>query len=444
MLKIGFIFPSSDYLFDPFKGDPHTHFQILTVLEDRFGASVDVSLIDLRGIKKEFAIYHIPECDVYLFSVYTLDYEEQLSIINQLRSRFPKAKYIAGGPHTAVFKEECLKVFDTLILGDGEESIVEAVSDLMASRLKNIYEQKDPVDINKYPFPSRRFLPRTSIARQGMMRSKRHPGLERLFGTTVVFSRGCPYGCYFCAMPDIKKYNPGIRYKKPELVASEIEYLKRDYGIEGINVLDEIGIPPDREEAVGYLEAIAKTGIIWRGQCRADGITPDIARLARQSGCIAMGLGVESVSQKSLDIINKRIDLRKAMATLRYFKDNDIETRLYMIIGLPGEPEDIVRRTWDFIEEADPGLVILSLFAVRPGTEVFRDPKRFGIKRVNTDWSKTMHMFGRYKDESPTLTFEYDRQTPWGRGMSSEEIINNYMELQARLKEKGLSSLPVK
>lgn len=47
MLKIGFIFPSSDYLYNPFKGDPHTHLQILTVLDVHFGSKVDLSLIDL-------------------------------------------------------------------------------------------------------------------------------------------------------------------------------------------------------------------------------------------------------------------------------------------------------------------------------------------------------------------------------------------------------------
>jgi len=77
MLEIGFINPSSDYLFDPFKGDPHTHFQILTVLEDRLNGKVKPSLIDLRGVDRNFALSHIPEQDVYLHSVYTLDYEEQ-------------------------------------------------------------------------------------------------------------------------------------------------------------------------------------------------------------------------------------------------------------------------------------------------------------------------------------------------------------------------------
>lgn len=148
MLNIGFIFPSSEYLHNPFRGDPHTHFQVLTVLEEHFGNKVNLSLIDLRGIKKEFALYHIPECDVYLHSVYTLDFNEQVSIINGLRRRYPKAIHIAGGPHATVRRDECLKVFDSLIIGDGENSIIQAIADIITSNLKKIYIQDVPVDIN--------------------------------------------------------------------------------------------------------------------------------------------------------------------------------------------------------------------------------------------------------------------------------------------------------
>ena len=40
MLTVEFISPSSDYLFDPLRGDSHTHFQILPVREEEFGSRV--------------------------------------------------------------------------------------------------------------------------------------------------------------------------------------------------------------------------------------------------------------------------------------------------------------------------------------------------------------------------------------------------------------------
>ncbi len=95
--------------------------------------------------------------------------------------------------------------------------------------------------------------------------------------------------------------------------------------------------------------------------------------------------------------------------------------------------------TGDFIQETDPEMVILSLFTARPGTEVYNNPKKFGIKHIETDLNKTMHMFGRYEDELPSLTFEYEKQTPWGKSFSNEQIIENYMELQNRLNSHNMA-----
>jgi len=437
-MKIGFIFPSSEYLHDPFRGDPHTHFQILTVLEDHFGAEIEVSLIDLRGIKRNFSFYHIPECDVYLHSVYTLDYNEQVSIVKHLEQRFPKSIHIAGGPHVTAFQDESLEIFSAIIIGDGEQSIIQAIKDIHCLKLKQKYITTKVEDINQYPYPLRKYLPESTISRTGLMTLKHTPGYDRILSTTVIFSRGCPYKCSFCAMPLSRQYSPGIRFRDPVHIEAEIEYLKREYAIEGISLLDEICFPLTSKKAIPHLEAIGRTGIVWRGQCRVDGIKPELVQLAKDSGCVTMCMGVESVSQRSLDLINKNIQFEEARESIALLKQAGIETRIYMIIGLPGEPENIVERTWSFIRETDPNSVYLSLFTVRPGTEVYDQPKRFGIKEVKTSWENTMHMHGRYEEEIPSLTFEYDENTPWGKGQSSEKIVKNYLELQSLIKDGGL------
>jgi len=438
-VKIGFIFPSSHYLHDPFRGHPHTHFQIFTVLEEHFGDKVCLSLIDLRGIDKKSAIYHIPECDVYLQSVYTLDYAEQVSLVNAIKMRFSKAIHIAGGPHATEFQEECLETFDSLIIGEGEDLIIQAIDDYLGLRLKSVYRQEKPIDINQFPFPRRKYLKDSAVAMKGLVNLKNTKEFDELLSTTVIFSRGCPYKCHFCHMPNTKEFGMGLRYRKPELIEEEIEYLKSNYSIQGINLLDEIGIPLNENKAFSHLESIGRTGIIWRGQCRVDGITPDIAKKAKESGCIAMGLGVESVSQRALDMINKRITVSRARETIALLKKNDIEARIYMIMGLPGEPEDITEQTWNFIQETQPDLVYLSLFTARPGTEVYEKPKKFGLKHIDTTWENTMHMYGRYELEIPTLTFEYEKQAPWGKSRDKETIVNEYVELQSRLREGGFN-----
>jgi anaerobic magnesium-protoporphyrin IX monomethyl ester cyclase len=437
-MDIGFIFPSCDYLYDPFRGDPHTHFQVLTVLEDNFGGSVNVSLIDLRGIEKKFALQHISAQDVYLHSVYTLDYHEQVALVEAIRERYPKALHIAGGPHANLYREECLDIFDTIILGDGEEVIQQVIKDIRASKLEKLYRQDVPVDINLYLPPRRNFLPIAAIAKPDMLRLKNNRAFDDLLGTTVIFSRGCPYHCHFCEM-QLSEFSRGIRYRNANFVEDEIEYLKKEYQIKGINVLDEISIPLSSKKAIEHLEAIGRTDIFWRGQCRVDGLTPDIVRLASESGCIQMSLGIESASQQSLDIINKKIQLDRAKETISLLKENGIETRTYFVMGLPGEPENIVDLTWSFIQETNPDMVFLSLFAVRPGTEVFNNPQKFGIKEVYEDWDHTMHLYGRFEEEEFNPTFEYESVTPWGKGMAKEQILDNFQTLLGRLKQNNLT-----
>jgi len=437
-MQIGFIFPSSDYLFDPFRGDPFTHFQILTILEDAFGSAVTPLLIDLRGIKRHFAKYHIPECDVFLYSVYTLDFAEQRDIIAALREQYPKAIHIAGGPHANFFPDECAKIFDSVIFGEGDETIVTAIRDLQKGQLKPTYHSGGIVDINAYPHARRNFLPKSATVRKNMLTLKHMPGLENLNGTTAMFSRGCPYRCSFCAIGYARLETPGIRFRKPEYVEAEIEYLKREYGIQGLSFTDEIVFPLNTQVALKHLEAIGRTNIKWRGQCRVDGVAPEIAKHAYQAGCVALGMGVESVNQRCLDIVNKKISIQKARETIAMIKQNNIEARVYLIIGVPGEPDDIVEQTWQFIQETQPDLIYLGLFTVRPGTDVFNHPEKFGIAHIKTDWENTMHQ--QREGRKVRLSFRYATTTPWGRGMSEEEIVGNYTELHHRIKEVGLSS----
>lgn len=439
-IQIDFIFPSSSYLFDPFRGDPHTHFQILTVLDWHFGSQVSLRLTDLRGVKPESFKYKIQDADLFLHSVYTLDWHEQKTLVEELRATYPAAKHIAGGPHVLTFTEESKKLFDAIILGDGEESIAEVVNDYIKGELKPVYEQCGKIDINKYPFPKRHFLPKSAVSRSGLISLKNSPGYNELLSTTVIFSRGCTHKCSFCALPNLKKYNPGMRYRTPEHVYEEIEYLKQEFGVQAVSLLDEIGIPPYRKMALPYLDALKKTGIPWKAQCRVDNIDEEIAAKIKDCGCVTLCLGIESPIQECLDLVNKRIDVARSKKTIQILRKFGIETRLYMMIGMPGEPPDIVEKTWQFIEESDPVSVYLSLFTVRPGTDIYDNPDKYGIKNVSSDWTNTMHMFGRYEEEHPKLTFEYKDEILLKslpvlnvKSLSSEQIVSNYLFLQKKI-----------
>lgn len=434
MLQIGFIMPSSRQNYKPFRNQPLVGLYLLSILENKFGDRVNLSIIDLRGVDEESLLFHIPEKDIFLYSVASPDFPEIIDIVQSLRSLYPKAKHIAGGPHINVFPEECSKIFDSIVLGEGEESVINLVNDTLTSQLKPIYRQEKSIDLNAYPYASRKYLPRKAVVDTGLLDGESF----NLPATTALFSRGCPFNCYFCANKNLT-YGP-IRFRSPKLIEEEIEYLKREYQVQALAIKDDNAIPVNQRVARPFLEAIGRTGIKWRGQSRANDIHPDMVRLAKEAGCTSIAMGIESASQEALKLCNKRIDLNKAKEYIKLLHATGIRVRLDFIIGLPGEPDDIVERTLAFIDETQPQSVLMSVLCPMPGSELFNHPERFGIKINTFDWRKYAFVAGRFEeDEVPNLIFEYDEVTPWGKGMSKEKIIQNYVKLQSIFRKRGLN-----
>ena len=117
-----------------------------------------------------------------------------------------------------------------------------------------------------------------------------------------------------------------------------------------------------------------------------------------------------------------------------------IGIRLNFIIGLPGEPKDIVKKSIEYIKEVQPSSVLLSILTPVPGSEIFKHPEKFGIRMFpNISFSKLFSLAGRFDDhEKLSMVFEYEPHTPFGKSMPNEEIINNYIELQTYLCENNL------
>ena len=432
-MRVGFVNTSGNQNEKPFRIDPIGPLYLLTILEEEFGDRLQLRYIDLRGIMEDSAIFHVPEQDVYLHYVTTPEIAEIQRNIANIRRFYPKAIHLAGGPHTNIFPEESLKTFDAICIGEGEEIIKEMIRDIFDKKLKKIYRQTGTIDLNAYPFPLRKYLPKSAIADVGML-SRKHCDL---IGTTVLFSRGCPFNCHFCS----NQYQSPTRVRAPELITQEIEYLKREYNIRSLLLKDDQGIHTNRKVAIGMLEAIGKTGILWRGQSRANGVHPDIVHLAKQTGCVEIAVAIESVSQRALDIMNKKINLIKAKEYLKTLRREGIDNKLLLILGLPGEPKDIAKQTIAFIEEVQPSNVSLSILCPIPGSEIWQNPQRFGMK-INRDvpFEKYLFAFGRFdSDEKTPPFFEYEKVTPFGEGMSMDEILANHEAVQNYLREKQLN-----
>ena len=432
-MRVGFINTCSEQNSKPFRIAPLGSLLLLTILEDEFGDALELSFTDLRGVWKDSLIYHIPEKDIYLHYVTTPEYGEIKNTVENLRRIYPSSRHIAGGPHCNIFPDESAETFDAICLGEGEEVIKEIVRDALERSLKKVYRQQVSIDLNAYPYPLRKYLPKPAVVDVGLLNRKYYD----LLGTTVLFSRGCPFNCHFCS----NQYKGPTRFRSPDLIIEEIEYLKREYSISALVLKDDNGIPIRKEQAIRNLNAIAKTGILWRAQTRANGIEPDIIQLAKDSGCVEITVAIESVWQKSLDIMNKKIDFIRAKEYIKQLKRAGVDVKILFILGLPGEPKDIAQRTIDFIEEVEPANVSLSILCPIPGSELYKHPEEFGMK-INRDvpFDKYLFAFGRFNEvEKAPRFFEYEMETSFGPSLTTDEILENHAKVQSYLRDHDIN-----
>ena len=432
MQSISLVVPSWHYWLEPLKLQPLWELYYASHLR-RSIPGADVNIVDLREDEAKAEGFVIPERDVYVYWLMkSADSVEVYNIVCSLKALYPKSRHIAGGTHVDFVTEESAAVFDAVLIGTAEDIMVKAVADAAAGCLENIYRSPSKPPFSDYLHAERDFLAPDRIVNNRHF--EKYGGVP---GTGVYFSRGCNFHCNFCVYN-----NPGkFEWRTPAQITAEIEYLKRNYGVQGVNLRDEVCLPPHPKTAIGYIEAIGKTGVLWRGQTVPMG-TEEIVKLAAQSGLQEVALGIESVdSDEVLKIANKPSkSIENNKRYIELLKKYGIRVKICLIFGLPGESPEVLDRTIHFLEEVKPDYVAVSGFDPVPGSPFFRDAAQYGIKSIDRDLSKHAHLLFRFGDEEEVgLPFEYEAETPWGKSLPRAEIISNIKSVQEYLRRHGMS-----
>ncbi len=432
-MKIGFIVPSWHYFNDPFKLQPYWELYYSTILKSQLGSAVKIDIVDLRGkSKKNVSLSEIVESieqkDFYLYWVMKSgDANEIYSIVNLLKKKFPKSKHIAGGTHIDMLPEECEKIFDSIIIGPGENSFLKAIKNNSEKRYLESYTNVDFADT---PYPIRDFLPSNSVISKNMF--KQYGDFN---ATMVYFSRGCFYKCAYCVYNVPNK----LQAKSPKKIKEEIEYLKSNFGVQAILLKDEIALNPNKKIFFPQMEAIGNSSILWRGQTTSVG-TYEQLKLAKETGCLELSVGIETVDDNIMKMIDKTWQSEKIINQfIENAKKVGIKIKICLILGLPGEPKNIVDKTIAFIEKQKPDFVSLSGFCPMPGSPIYKNPEKYGIEFIDKNWDKHAHLLFRFSNsESVGLPFRYKKETSWGNSFSRDEIISNIQNIQRWLSSKSM------
>jgi anaerobic magnesium-protoporphyrin IX monomethyl ester cyclase len=201
----------------------------------------------------------------------------------------------------------------------------------------------------------------------------------------VATSRGCPYGCNWCAKPVF-----GRRYsqRSPASVAEELRRLKLEVGVDHVWFADDLFGLTARwiGELADEIQA-RDARIPFMIQCRADLIAPKVAHALERAGCQEVWMGVESGSQRILDAMDKGTTVDEVLAATRALQSCGIRACWFLQLGYPGEQWDDVIATRDLVRRAWPDDVGVSVAYPLPGTK-FHAAVRDQLG-ARTNWEET-------------------------------------------------------
>jgi len=308
-------------------------------------------------------------------SVRTPKYYSALSVASIVKKINSKIPVIFGGVHATIAPELCIKNKDVdfVVRGEGEATIVDLIKNLSQKKLTKIKgltfkndqgkiihnpDRELIENINDIPFPARHLM---------IYKSKDPEYYNIIFAT-----RGCPHNCTFCASK--KLWTRRVRFRKPENVVNEIEFVYKKYGIALFNFLDDsFVINPKYTNAI--CDEILKRNlkITWVCETPASSVTDKLIKKMKKAGCYSVMIGIESGNKEILEKIKKssnKLEMKKAAKIL---KKNKIRFCSAFMIGFPWDTRETIQETVSFMKELDPDNAGLSIVVPYPGTELYEE-----------------------------------------------------------------------
>ena len=166
--------------------------------------------------------------------------------------------------------------------------------------------------------------------------------------TLINVARGCPYLYTFC-IANIY-YGKKLRHHSIDYVINEIETCITHHGIKDFLFWEEI-FTLDKVFGIALCDEIISKGldISWATTTRADQVNEEILTRMKDAGCVLLGLGMESCSQKILDNSQKHETVDQIKEAVELCKKVGMPTMGHFIFGLPGETEETAQETIKYI-----------------------------------------------------------------------------------------------
>lgn len=195
----------------------------------------------------------------------------------------------------------------------------------------------------------------------------------------------CPFSCSFCSFPARAGDH---RYAEPEDLCKELDQLDQLENVNSVSFIDDtFNVPLQRFRKIMDVFYEKKYRFKWNCYFRCQYADEETVAIMKKSGCEGVFLGIESGSDSILKNMNKKSRVEVYKKGIALLKKYNITTYASFIIGFPGETEETVRETIDFIETAQPDFFRAQLWYYDTMTPIHKEAQKYSLFNSQFEWS---------------------------------------------------------
>jgi radical SAM superfamily enzyme YgiQ (UPF0313 family) len=323
-----------------------------------------------------------PEIEVKITdeNVEPIDFEENVDLVGvtgmvmhaprayQIAQRFRQRgiPVVMGGPHASSLPLEVKEHVDAVVIGEAENVWEGLIEDYKKGCLKPFYKKDNFCSMEGLPFP-----------RLDLLRKDAYMTVN-----CVQTTRGCPHQCDFCHVTHF--FGKTYRCRPVEEVIEEVERLDGEFVV----FIDD-NIAGNRRYAQELFTRLKPLRKKWASQASMT-LTrdPELLKLAAESGCVSLFIGVESLSSENLKEVNKAFNrVSQFEEAMKALHDHDIMILAGFIFGLDHDDEGVFERTLRFCERNRIELPTFFILTPLPGTPLFQRMESEG-RLLHKDWGQ--------------------------------------------------------
>lgn len=437
MAKVCLLDSPSWLLFNP---TSFLHLGILYLAGSLRAAGHEVHVLDCHKItswdaeRKRLIIHHeqLEPCDVLGISATTANVHWG----KQLAKAWPAAvkvlggshaTYILTGPHERFKKPQYFCGFDFMMVHECEDAFVTFCDTWDKKAVANVPNlcwfdasglQQNPAgrlpDVTTLPGPAFDLWPARFY--EGKFTTADYDGHGGTGMVGQIFTaRGCPYGCTFCADARTK-----VREESYEQIEKQARQLA-ELGATCVRIYDDVlTIKTDRCRRIS--DIMHDHGLWFRGNTRVNLTDRALFEYMASKGCVELGFGVEHGSAQMLKLMQKGTTPAKNTEGIKMCQDAGMVAKAYLMAGFPGETLESLDEMEQWILETRPDAAAWNLFQPYPGSDVWKNPEKYGITLPENAFDK----FWQTGDEVTEESVYLDLPT-----ISKTDLVRRFREITA-------------